>query len=83
MLTGGTALSYRKQDLRNQKTSAVGFSKLSFSHKATQGDTGINLLSLTMPPELAFNGILNPSGSELLNANLLVYKNNITLVSSV
>ncbi|CAB5221418.1 Intramolecular chaperone auto-processing domain containing protein [uncultured Caudovirales phage] len=83
MLTGGTALSYRKQDLTNQKHPAVGFSKLAFSHKAVLGDLGISLLSLTLPPELAVNGLSNPSGSELLNTNLLLYKNNITLVSSV
>lgn len=83
MLTGGTALSYRKQDLTNQKYPAVGFSKLAFSHKANLGDLGISLLSLTLPPELAVNGLSNPSGSELLNTNLLLYKNNITIVSSV
>jgi hypothetical protein len=83
MITGGIGLSYRKQDLADQKSGAIGFTKLSFSHKAAQGETGLNLLALNMPPELAANGLANPSGSELLNTNLLVYKNNLTIVSSV
>jgi hypothetical protein len=72
----------RKSDLENQKIPAIGFTKTYFSHKATAGSTGINLASLTLPPELSANGITNPPTSQLTGAQLLFYKNNLTLVSS-
>jgi hypothetical protein len=82
MLTGTGSLSLRKSDLENQKVPAVGFIKTTFAHKATAGQTGINLTSLTLPTEMSSNGFSNPPTSQLTNAQLLFYKNNLTLVSS-
>jgi hypothetical protein len=82
MLTGTGSLSLRKSDLENQKVPAVGFIKTTFAHKATAGQTGINLTSLTLPTEMSTNGFSNPPTSQLTNAQLLFHKNNLTLVSS-
>jgi hypothetical protein len=82
MLTGNGALSLRKKDLENQRVPAVGFKKTVFAHKASAGQTGINLNSLTTPVELASNGFLQPNAAELANAQLLFYRNNLKLISS-
>lgn len=82
MITGQSTLSIKKKDLLSQKTPTIGFSKTQFAHKATLGATGINLTSLTVPTEMTSNGFSNPSTGQLLAANLLTYKNNLTLVSS-
>lgn len=82
MITGNGALSLRKKDLENQKVPALGFRKTVFAHKASAGETGINLTSLTTPSELASNGFSQPPTAELTNAQLLFYRNNLKLVSS-
>jgi hypothetical protein len=82
MITGNGSLSLRKKDLENQKTPTVGFRKTVFAHKASAGQTGFNLASLTTPTELTANGFSQPSVGELQNANLLFYRNNLKLISS-
>lgn len=82
MLTGNGSLSLRKKDLENQKTPTVGFRKTVFAHKASAGQTGINLAFLTVPTELTSNGFSQPSVGELQSANLLFYRNNLKLISS-
>lgn len=82
MINGTGSLSLRKQDLENQKIPAVGFVKTAFAHKASAGATGFNLASLTIPPEMTANGFSNPPTSQLTGAQLLFYKNNLTLTSS-
>ena len=80
-LTGKNTLSLRKKDVQEQKSIAVGFKKLVFAHKATLADTGINLNSL-VAPAAEMPAHVNPSLSDLQAANLLFYKDNLTLVSS-
>lgn len=82
MITGNGSLSLRKKDLENQKVPALGFKKTVFSHKASAGQTGINLTTLTTPTELSANGFVQPSTAELQNAQLLFYRNNLKLISS-
>lgn len=82
-LTGKSSLSLKKKDVKEQKSLAVGFRKLTFAHKATSGDTGINLSALSLPSEMAANGFTNPNISDLNSAQLLFYKQNLTLVSSL
>lgn len=72
----------RKQDLQTQKSLALGFKKLAFYHKATAGDTTINLTNLSMPAELSSLGYVNPSATELAAARLLFFKSNLTLAST-
>ncbi len=80
-LTGRGSLSLRKKDVQEQKSIAVGFKKLMFAHKATLADTGIDLSSLVTPSEMA--GFVNPSTNDLLSSNLLFFRKNLTLVSSL
>jgi len=82
MITGNGSLSLRKKDLENQKVPALGFRKTVFAHKASAGQTGINLAALIAPTELTSNGFSQPSFGELQNAQLLFYRNNLKLVSS-
>lgn len=83
MLTGNGSLSLKKKDIVNQKVPATGFKKTVFAHKASAGQTGIDLTLLTAPTELTSLGFSQPSGGELTNANLLFFRNNLKLVSSV
>jgi hypothetical protein len=83
MINGNGSLSLRKQDLNNQKIPAIGFVKTVFAHKATAGSTQINLTSLTVPTEMTSNGFSNPSVAQLTAAQLLFYRKNLTLVSSL
>lgn len=81
-LTGNSSLSLKRKDVKEQKSLAIGFKKLVFAHKASLGETGINLSALTNPPEMSALGFVNPSAAELSGAQLLFYKANLTLVSS-
>jgi hypothetical protein len=76
-------LSIRKRDLSNQRSLSLGFKKLVFAHKATAGQTTINLNSLTQPSEMASNGFANPNASDITAANILFYRNNLTIRSSL
>lgn len=83
MIQGHGTQSYKKLDLPNQRNSSIGYTKIIAAHKATLGQTGINLLSLTVPPEMTANGFVQPTTAQLQNASLLFYKNNLTLLSSL
>lgn len=80
--TGTGSLSLRKTDLENSKPIAIGFKKIVFAHKATAGDTGINLLALITPPEMSGTGFVQPTANELTAAQLLFYRKNLKLTSS-
>ncbi len=82
-LTGKGTLSLRRKDVQEQKSIAVGFKKLAFAHKATLGDAGFNLSGLVMPTEMSSLGFTNPNVQELAAANLLFFRNNLKLVSSL
>jgi hypothetical protein len=81
-LTGKNTLSLRKKDVNEQRSIAVGFKKLVFAHKASLGATGIDLGSLTTPTEMSSLGFVNASTADMLAANLMFYKKNLTLTSS-
>jgi hypothetical protein len=75
--------SIRKKDLSTQKTPFVAFKSFSFAHEATAGQTVISLTSLSTPSSLSSQGFLQPSASDLAAANLLMYKRNLRLQSSL
>jgi len=81
-LTGNGSKSIRRQDVLDQKSIAVGLKKLVMAHKATAGDTGINLGALVSPTEMSTLGFVNPSAQEILAANLKFYRSNLRVVSS-
>lgn len=75
--------SFRKQDVAEQKTVALGFKKIRFAHKATLGDTTINLASLVTPTEMSANGFTNPNATAIARAQIMLFRNNLKLVSSL
>ena len=81
MISARSNLSIKKRDLPNQKTPAAAISSLYFAHKATVGDTGINLASLVNPSAEMPNHI-QPTATQLNGANLLFSQNNLILTSS-
>lgn len=83
MINGNGVTSLRKTDTENQKVPSVGFTKLVFAHKAVAGATGISLTALTTPPEMAVNGFVNATASQLGAAQLLFFRNNLRLISSL
>lgn len=80
---GKGASSFRKQDVPEQKSVALGFTKIRFAHKATLGDTGINLASLVTPTEMSSNGFTNPSAATIARSQIQLFRNNLKLVSSL
>lgn len=82
MQNGTGTTSLRKSDLPNQKIPATGFKKTVFAHRASVGEIGINLSSLTSPTQLLALGFVQPSASELASADLLFFRNNLRLISS-
>lgn len=81
LIAKGT-LSLRKQDVLQQKKAGTAYRRLVFAHKATAGETGITVGSLVQPSEMAALGFTNPSNADILAANILFYKKNLTVISS-
>ena len=79
--TGTTSL--RKQDVAQQIHSGTAYKTLVFAHKATLGATGVDFTALVQPPEMASLGFTNPASSDILSANILFYKTNLTVMSSM
>jgi len=75
--------SIRKTDLVSQKTPFVAFKAFSFAHEATAGQTVISLSALTVPTSYASRGFVQPSVSDLSAANLLLYRRNLRLQSTL
>jgi len=82
-LNAKSTRSIRKKDLTTQKTPFVAFKSFSFAHEATAGTTVISLTALTTPTSYAAQGFLQPSASDLAAANLLLYKRNLRLHSTI
>jgi hypothetical protein len=75
--------SLRKQDVAEQKSVSLSFKKIVFAHKASAGEAGINITSLTVPPEMSINGFSNPPTSAITNVNIYQHRNNVKIVSSL
>jgi len=82
-ITGKSSKSITKADLISGKNPAFSYKKVVFAHKATAGQTSIDLLNLTLPTEASSKGLVQPSAGDLAAANLQVYGKNLTLISSV
>lgn len=81
-LTGKGALSLRKKDLENSKSSALGYTNLIFAHKCSGGETGIDLTALIVPTEMSSVGFVNPSVSAMAEAKIKFFRRNLRLKSS-
>jgi len=82
-LIGKGSTSFKKKDVLEQKSVALGFRKIRFAHKATAGASTINLGALVAPSEMSSNGFTNPSVAQITKANIMFYRNNLKLVSSL
>lgn len=80
---GKGSSSFRKKDVMEQKGIALGFKKIRFAHKATAGDTGINMNALVQPSEMAAYGFTNPTLTAIAGANLYTNRSNLKLMSSI
>lgn len=77
---GKSTLSYRKSKQNSARDLAV-VRDLKMAHKATLGDTSIDLANLSVPAELS--PFTNPSSGDILDANLRANKASIIVLSSV
>lgn len=82
MSTGKGSKSIRKSQQGNDLLPSVGFLNTVAKHKATAGQTVINLGSLTTPPEASALGFIQPSGGTLAALDLQRYKNNVKVMST-
>jgi len=80
-VTGKSTKSYRKTDLQNDKSLQV-VKSFRFAHKASAGDPGFSIYALNVPTEMTSLGFSQPSANDISKANLLFYKNNLSIVSS-
>ena len=71
--------SYKKQEFPNQTSRDVGFRSLEFAHKASGGETSLDLTALVVPTELSSYGFTNPSVSQIQDAKLLFFSANMIL----
>lgn len=80
-LTGTSSLSIKKSDLTSDRSMGV-YRKIQFATKATGGETGINLASLTTP-SAEMPGFVQATSAEIAAAQILFNQKNLTLTSSV
>lgn len=83
MSTGKGTKSVRKSQQGNDVIPSVGFLNTVAKHKATLGQTVINLGSLTTPTEATALGFIQPSGGTLAAMDLQRYKNNVKVQSTL
>lgn len=76
--------SIRKKSTANQKSPYVGTKSLMFAHEITSASqTTINLSALNTPSSMLARGFVQPSTGDLATAELLFYRKNLTLMSSL
>lgn len=76
--------SIRKKSTTTQQSPYIGTKALMFAHEITSASqTVINLSSLTTPSAMLGRGFVQPSSSDLATAQLLFYRKNLTLMSSL
>lgn len=80
---GKGATSLKKDTAQPSLIPQVGFKNTQFMHSASAGDTTIDLQALNVPAIATANGFVQPSGSDLAATNILQFKQNIRLESSV
>lgn len=82
-LTGKRNSTLKKELVKESKLLATGVKSIKFWHEATAGETSIPFGSLTMPSDVAANGLTNPSSTEILAANLAIFHTNVEVKSSL
>lgn len=77
------AKSLVKKELMNQRTPAIGFKKIQFAHKASAGESVIDITALSAPNEMTSRGFVQPSVDEITAAQMLFYRKNLKITSSL
>lgn len=80
-ITGLEDISLSKES--SGRVGVQGTTALVFAHEASGGENGIDLASLVAPTSLAANGFVNPSPTQIAAADLLFFRKNLHLYSSV
>lgn len=71
--------AWRKKYNPDDKGIIVGFKEFVFAHQANEGDTTIDLLNLVKPVGEYWSQFQNPSQTEVMDAKLDIFKNNLRL----
>ena len=73
-----------KKNINSQKIPAVGVKKIFFAHKSPGGETTINVNALVAPDATEVpQGWIQPNISDILNARMYFFRNNVRIISSV
>lgn len=81
-VTGQEDKSFSSDDLLDSRDIIIGGNDIVFAHEATLGDKTIDLNSLVTPSEMASNGFVNPSASQIASAQLAIFKKRLDLKST-
>jgi hypothetical protein len=81
MTTKALTKSIKKISSTPEKLGNIGYKSIEFYHKATLGDSEIDLAGLVMPTAVQSTGFLNPPVSRLVAANLKYSRSNLILKS--
>jgi hypothetical protein len=82
-IQGRSSLSYKKQNVTEQKIPHTGVKNIVFAHEfVSVGEDAILFNSLNTPTPWTESGLQNPSGASLLSANLQAFKSNVEVTSS-
>lgn len=72
-----------KRVVTDSENQPLAYTSLAFSHEfTTAGENTINFDSLNTPQDWLISGRINPNYTEILNANLRFFKNQIVMTSS-
>jgi len=82
-LIGKKNSTLKKAKVNESKLLETGVKNLKFWHEASEGDTSIPFGSLVTPGGIAAAGLSNPSASDISNANLAFFKENVEVRSSL
>lgn len=81
-VTGLGSVSIRKRDLAQQRQPSTAYKRLTFAHKATGGESGIDLTSLVAPTEMTSIGFVQAGQLEICAAKVKLNRKNLTIHSS-
>lgn len=83
MIIGKKNSTIKKEQVKESKLITTGVKSIKFWHEASEGETSIPFGALNMPADILANGLVNPTASELLGANLALFHSNIEVFSSL
>lgn len=82
MPIGKNTLSFKKQSFQSDTNIGLGFKDIICADQMVGGETYIDLTSLTAPTSMTSKGFTNPLAAEILDAKILFYKENVSVIRS-